>query len=281
MDVTVGIMAHNEERNIGSLLEALLKQKTESVHINEIIVVSSGSTDRTDEVVKGFCKRNRRVRLVTEPVRMGKSRAINRFLSVAVTDVLVMESADTLPEPDTIESLCLPLNEDGVGATIARPVSVYSRGSLLGYSTNLVWDLYHLISMKSPKCGELMGFKRMFWEIGNTSVDEEFIGMLVAKNGSRCVYVPGAVYFNAGPRTIKGFLGQRRRAFGGHMFLRARSGYSASTMDFLEILRNLRRVDDKRVFCVLMAAVIEGIGRVLGLFDYLMKREDTIWKPAK
>ena len=41
----VGIMAYNEEANIGHLLQALLVQKTEKVVIDEIVVVASGCTD--------------------------------------------------------------------------------------------------------------------------------------------------------------------------------------------------------------------------------------------
>ena len=48
---TVGVFAHNEEANIGQLLEIMLQQELEQVEIREIIVVSSGSTDQTDEIV--------------------------------------------------------------------------------------------------------------------------------------------------------------------------------------------------------------------------------------
>jgi len=40
--VSVGITAHNEEANIGRLLDALLNQHLHEVEITEIIVVASG-----------------------------------------------------------------------------------------------------------------------------------------------------------------------------------------------------------------------------------------------
>ena len=52
MDVSVGIMAFNEEKNMGRLLKALLSQELKKVRIEEIIVVSDGSTDKTNEIVK-------------------------------------------------------------------------------------------------------------------------------------------------------------------------------------------------------------------------------------
>jgi len=64
--VTVGVPAYNEERNIGKLLSTLLQQRTYSVRIDEIIVVSSGSTDKTDTIVEEFARRGCRVMLIRE-----------------------------------------------------------------------------------------------------------------------------------------------------------------------------------------------------------------------
>ena len=72
----VAIMAHNEEANIGPVLDALLAQRTETVSIEEIIVVASGCTDRTGEVVEEFAARDDRIRLVRQRQRRyGRLRA--------------------------------------------------------------------------------------------------------------------------------------------------------------------------------------------------------------
>ena len=39
---SIGIMAYNEEANIGRLLKAVLSQKLKTVAITEIVVVASG-----------------------------------------------------------------------------------------------------------------------------------------------------------------------------------------------------------------------------------------------
>ena len=59
IDVSIGIMAYNEERNIGKLLNILLNQRLKTTHISEIVVVSSGSTDKTDSIVKNAAKKNK------------------------------------------------------------------------------------------------------------------------------------------------------------------------------------------------------------------------------
>lgn len=51
LTVTVVIPAHNEERDLGETLDALMRQ---TVPPDRIIVVDDGSTDRTSEVAAGY-----------------------------------------------------------------------------------------------------------------------------------------------------------------------------------------------------------------------------------
>ena len=48
---SVGIMAYNEEANIGDAIENILEQRLPSGQITELIVVASGCEDRTAEIV--------------------------------------------------------------------------------------------------------------------------------------------------------------------------------------------------------------------------------------
>lgn len=47
-NLSVGIMAYNEEANIGRLLGSVLGQRFTHGYLKEIIVVASGCTDRTE-----------------------------------------------------------------------------------------------------------------------------------------------------------------------------------------------------------------------------------------
>jgi glycosyltransferase involved in cell wall biosynthesis len=62
----MGIMAHNEEANIGRLLEAVLTQRMKHVMVTEIVVVASGCTDKTEEIVRKWAKRDARIRLLSQ-----------------------------------------------------------------------------------------------------------------------------------------------------------------------------------------------------------------------
>jgi len=54
LNCSVGITAHNEEANMAQILQAVLDQRLHFVDITEIIVVASGCTDRTIEIVQEF-----------------------------------------------------------------------------------------------------------------------------------------------------------------------------------------------------------------------------------
>ena len=71
------VPAYNEEASIAGTLESLLALDY-PVDRREVVVMSDASTDRTDEIVRGFEARG--VRLVRMPVRRGKSAAENRTL---------------------------------------------------------------------------------------------------------------------------------------------------------------------------------------------------------
>ena len=69
---SVGIMAYNEEANIGRTIRAVLEQQGPSVCIEEVIVVASGCTDRTVAIVAEIALQESRVRLYIQEKREGK-----------------------------------------------------------------------------------------------------------------------------------------------------------------------------------------------------------------
>src|SRR5208337_2301860 len=105
---SMGIMAYNEEANIGRTLEALVSQRTAKVSLKEIVVVASGCTDRTESIVQAWARRDGRIRLITQPRREGKASAVNRFLPQVREKIVVMCGGDLLPEADAIEELVAP-----------------------------------------------------------------------------------------------------------------------------------------------------------------------------
>ena len=280
----MGIMAHNEEANIGRLLEAVLSQRLKSVSVTEIVVVASGCTDNTEAIVLDWAKRDSRIRLLSQEKRMGKASAINDYLPQAQEKILVLCSADLLPEADAIERLVSPFADPEVGMTSSRPVPVNDPGQFMGFAAHMLWNLHHAINVKSFKAGEMLAIRKIFERIPyHTAVDEASMEPVIRGQGYGVQYVPTAIVYNKGPETVADFLRQRRRIYAGHLAVRDTLGYSVSTMSARKILVTLLCNLDwhPRAFLWTWAVVaLEAYGRLLGLRDYKKRRDHQIWEIA-
>jgi len=182
MKVSIGVFAHNEGSTIGFLLQRLNEQKTDTVDIAEIIVVSSGSTDSTNKIVRNFARKNKNINLFTQQQRLGKASAVNIFLKAAKSDICLFVNADALPKKDTIEKLCNKFSDSKIGMTGGRVIPLTHKNSILGFTNHLLWQLHHEISLKYPKMGEMVAFRKIFTQIDEkTAVDEAYIEPLIQK----------------------------------------------------------------------------------------------------
>jgi len=281
MEITIGICAYNEQANIAKLLKKLLNQQLEDIAIKEIIVVSSGSTDNTNQIVKSIAEQNPKVKLITEDRRCGKVSGINKIIKQAKTRIIVLISADVLPKNNTIHEICQPLKDRKVGIVGCRPIPVNKANTWLGFAVNLVWYLHHQIALKSPKFGECIAFRNIIKQLPRTAVDEEQIAALISKKGYKLSYAPKAIVLNKGPENIADFIKQRRRIFAGHLALSKKFGYKPPTMEHLEIAKLIiSQIDLKHPFKTSFAIVVEVISRLLGYYDFLTGKQHEIWKIA-
>lgn len=286
---SIGIIVYNEEKNIGRLLDALLRQELHEIEIAEIVVVSSACRDRTDDIVRDFARRDPRIRLIEQKEREGKSSAINLWLqSVADgVDVCVMESGDTIPQSDTVEKLVLPFRDLDVGMTGAHPIPVNSPDTFIGFAVHLLWRLHHEIALESPKLGEMVAFRNVVSSIPpESAVDEASIEVAIRKAGLRLVYVPEAYLTNKGPENVRDFFKQRRRIAAGHLWLREHYDYHVSTQSpgkiFSTLLRCVPISGIRDLVWMAGTIFLEGLARLVGKYDYCVKKKNPFkWEIAE
>ncbi len=282
---SVGVTAYNEEANIGKLLDALLNQKLHEVEITEIIVVASGCTDRTVDIVQEYQKKDPRIKLLVQERREGKTSAVNLFLKHAKEDICVLESGDTLPRYDAIENLVRMFRDPKVGMTGAQKVAVNTPDHIIAALSHLRLKLEHELCMEIPRLGELIAFRRVFDQIPpDVAMDEAFVEALVIKRGLEVRYAPDAVVFNMGPTTLGDFIRQRRRNYAGHLHLMRKYGYKVASLDTWRVVRLWlgELWGAIRLIYVLIAlAAIEAFARLLGAYDYYIRgRKHVVWDMA-
>jgi biofilm PGA synthesis N-glycosyltransferase PgaC len=225
LTVSIGVCAYNEERNIRACLDSIMQQSSR-FPIQEILVVSSGSNDGTDGIVRQFEGRDGRFRLLRQERREGKNSAINEFLKQAKGDILVLVNADNRLEEGSLRYLLEPFEDEAVGVSGGHPVPVNSKDSTIGFAVHMLWEMHHRISLVHPKIGELMAFRRLDKALPTTSQsDEDLIRIELEKRGLHGVYVAEAVVFNKGPTTVADFWKQRTRVnIGAGSIIKCRPG---------------------------------------------------------
>jgi hypothetical protein len=280
---SVGIMAYNEEGNIANAIKTVLEQPLTSGEIAELIVVASGCTDRTTDIVASLAENEPRLRLIVEQQRAGKASAINLFIGAARSPVLLLVNADTVVRRGTIDALLRHFQDPTVGMVGGHPIPVNDDDTFLGYAVHLLWRLHDQIARESPKLGEIVAFRNVLPRIPtDTAVDELSMQALVTQLGYRLVYEPQAVVYNRGPTTVVDFLRQRRRISAGHLRVAKHEGYVASTMSTRRIGRAVlasqcfTRPSSQPLWTV-GTVTLEATARALGYYDFLRHRPHHIW----
>ncbi|MDP3941161.1 MAG: glycosyltransferase [bacterium] len=280
---SIGVMAYNEEKNIGRFLDSLLSQDDINKLIHEIIIVSSGSTDKTNKITQEYAKKYNKIKLIKQNKRNGKASGVNTFIANAKKDILILASSDLILDKNTIKYLLAPLRKKEVGITGVHPIPVNNETTMMGYIAHLQWRLHHEIALRKPKMGEMIAFRKIFRQIPSiSSVDEANIEPLIRGQGYKAVYCPKALVYNKGPENVAEFISRRRHIYFGHIVTKYEYGYEVSTLNgFMAFLMVFHFAHPSiRLFLFLpMAMLLETISRFLGLLDYKFRlRSHTVWK---
>uniref|UniRef100_A0A7V3YHI6 Glycosyltransferase family 2 protein n=1 Tax=Candidatus Caldatribacterium californiense TaxID=1454726 RepID=A0A7V3YHI6_9BACT len=179
MKTTAIIAAYNEEKTIGPILDVL----RESPLVDQIVVVSDGSTDRTVEIA-----RSKGAEVVELLHNVGKGGALYRGLEYIRSDVVLLLDADLIGlNPKHVESLVEPVLQGEVDVAIG----VFEEGRL---ATDLAQKIAPFLSgQRAIRTDILQNIPDM--EVARYGV-EVAINRYVRRNGVRVklVKLPGLTH---------------------------------------------------------------------------------------
>ena len=198
-EITLTVPAYNEERAIAATLDSLLLLDYPSER-RHILVVSDASTDRTDEIVRGYADRG--VNLVRLPVRGGKTVAENTAGRHLIGDIVVSTDATIRIHPTALKKLVRVFQDPRIGVASGRDRSVSradqeSNQAESGYVSYEMW-----VRSLETRRGSIVGASGCFYAIRRhlysvlfpDALSRDFASALLAvENGYRAVSVHEAV----------------------------------------------------------------------------------------
>ncbi|MEO5361008.1 MAG: glycosyltransferase [Nitrospirota bacterium] len=193
--VSLIIVVHNGEKIISAKLDNSLSLEYGPCDY-EIIVVSDGSYDKTDEIVKGY--EDRGVRFIRLEEHVGKYAGINAGVEAAKGEILVFSDADAMVSKDAIPVLMRNFSTPDIGGVSGRRV-IGDTGNLKDaqrYYVNFDTAIKQIESLSgsiSSNDGKLFAIRKSLFKTVPPSVtDDLFLNLAVVSQGFRFVYEHGA-----------------------------------------------------------------------------------------
>ena len=145
--VTILIAAYNEE----ACLEEKLKNSLTLAYpknLLDIVVVSDGSTDNTDQIARQFESQN--IKLVVNPTNSGKATALNNGMQSISSDIVVLSDANVMYQEDAIRNLVRHFSDSNIGAVSGKVVLV-NDGLSYSASEDAYYSVCLLYTSPSPR----------------------------------------------------------------------------------------------------------------------------------
>jgi len=219
--VTIAIPAHNEEKNIASLLNSILLQKGNNFKMDKIIVACDGCTDKTSEIVSAFTKLSPMVKLLNDRKRLGKNTRLNKFYADLTSDILISFDADiTITDLFLVSKIVAAFNDKKIGLIGGR-VNHTSENNFVGKSllaqeyfwSKVIASITNGNNVHSHT-GPISAAKKEFIKkirIPKDLPDDHFLYFKALENNFSYKYVKDASVFIKTPATLNDYMKQSTR----------------------------------------------------------------------
>lgn len=113
MLLSIIIPAYNEEKTLVSILDKVISVDLIHDIQREIIIINDCSKDSTLEIAKDYIQKHptETIRLIEQPINMGKGAAIHKGIDVATGDFVIVQDADLEYDPTEYNILLRPMIE--------------------------------------------------------------------------------------------------------------------------------------------------------------------------
>lgn len=221
--VDILIAAFNEEKVIGRRVKNCLELDYPADKLN-VWVVSDGSRDLTNEIVRSCAAQDKRIHLI-ELERTGKSGAINKAILSLTGDLTVFSDANTEFEPQAVKMLVRHFQDTAVGCVCGRLIYRNPGGIMSGKGESLYWRYETLLKKLEGNLGYVCGAngaiyaicRELFETLPPGVINDDFtISMKIVEKGYHCLYEENAIAYEEIAPTMQSEFKRHVRDGAGH-----------------------------------------------------------------
>ena len=199
-NVSFVIAVYNGEKFLERKLKAIFAQNYPR-ELLEILVVSDGSTDRTDEIARSFASQG--VKFLRVP-RGGKAAALNAGVPLVSGEILVLNDVRQTLDPNCLRNVIACFGDAKVGAVSPQTIIVQGE-THEETTTSLYWRYEHWIRLRLTRIDSTFGYSGAFAAIRRqlwvplppgTLLDDVYEPLVAFFKGYRILYEPTATMYD-------------------------------------------------------------------------------------
>jgi cellulose synthase/poly-beta-1,6-N-acetylglucosamine synthase-like glycosyltransferase len=217
--VSFVIPTWNEEKTISGKLKNTLALDYPKNKL-EIIVIDSGSTDKTKSIVGKF----RRVKLIAEKERKGKADALNKVFKKCIGNIVVISDSDCRLDKNILKKSMPYFFDSKVGALTGRQI-LFNSGENLATKTEQKYRNFYFNIRKAESIidstlvfhGEFSAFRKELLDniFSDSVADDSELALRIRKKKYKALIIWDAIYREYAPNKLSDRMKQKyRRAQG-------------------------------------------------------------------
>lgn len=220
--VSIIIAAHNEEKFIAQKLENCLTLDYAKDKF-EIIVVSDGSDDQTNEIAKRLEYKG--IRFFSYKDRKGKAFALNLGVSKAKGELIFFTDARQILKKDSLKELTANFNDADVGVVSGELMLLPEGINSLGEKIGLYWRIEKWMRKKESQIKAVLGATGSIYACRKhliepippqTILDDVLIPFKIILAGYRSIFEAKAIAFDNASQDIHRELKRKVRTLSGN-----------------------------------------------------------------
>ena len=198
--VSILIAAYNEEKVIGDKLKNCLALDYPA-ELLEIYVGSDGSSDKTNDIVREYAEKEKRIHLLEFP-RTGKSGVLNKAMACLKSEIVVFSDANTEYIRDALVNLVKHFSDEKVGCVCGRLIYRNPGEVVSGKGESFYWRYETALKKMESRLGYVAGAngaiyairRELFEPLPIGTINDDFtISMRIVQKGFKCIYEENAI----------------------------------------------------------------------------------------